>query len=276
MKTLSLTGAAACVSFVSLMLAPVASAQGKLLPGGGGLDPVGPTVTNAPYSGEAVTTVTQTLGDGTKINRTVVARLYRDSAGRVRREQTIMGLEPLDPSKETPMMVTIIDPVAGVAYAMNPERHTAFRMPFDPSALRGKPPVPPPPPPPPPGGPADPTNPATPWPPPPPPPPPTEESLGTRQIEGVTAIGRRSAQTIATGKIGNDRPIVTLDERWESPELKVLLRSRHSDPRTGDIDFRLTKVQRTEPDAELFKVPANYQILETGRDEPEQEQPQLP
>jgi hypothetical protein len=284
MRTTSVARAAATAAVVSMsmfMTAAAASAQPPKQPGGPG-EAIGPTVPNAPYSGVATTTVTQTLGDGTKINRQITARLYRDSAGRVRREQTIMGLEPLDPSRGSPMIVTIVDPVVGVIYALNPDRRTAFRLPFDARSMEGKPPIPPPPPPPgppgPPGPPADPTNPATPWPPPPPPPPPTEESLGTREIEGVTATGRRSTQTIAVGALGNDREIVMTDERWESAELRLLLRSRHHDPRTGDIEFRLTKLQRAEPDAELFKVPPDYQIIEPGPKPKEQEQdlPQLP
>jgi hypothetical protein len=254
-------------AFISISIATAASAQPPRAQGGADL--IGPTVPNAPYSGVGTTTVTQTYSDGTKINREITARLYRDNAGRVRREQTILGLTPLDPSKESEIVVTIVDPVAGVIYAVNPTRRTAYRIPFDARSLVGKPPVPPPPPPPPP--PAESVGPAPLPIPPPPPPPPTEEPLGTRQIEGVTATGRRSTLTIPTGVIGNDRPIVTIDERWESPELKLLLRSRHHDPRTGDVEFRLTNLQQGEPDAELFKVPADYKIIDAKRP-PEQEQ----
>jgi hypothetical protein len=232
-------------------------------------DPIGPIVRDAPYSGEGVTTVSMTTFDGTHINRTVTARLYRDSAGRIRREQTVMGLAELNPAKESESIVTIVDPVAGAIYALNPFLHRAFRIPLDPSALIGRPPVPTTPPPPPP---APPGNSATPPIPPPPPPPPVEQALGTRQMEGVTVTGRRSTVTIATGDIGNDRPIAITDERWESPELKLLLFSRHHDPRTGDVEFRLTNLRRAEPAPELFKVPDGDTIVEAGRP-PEPEQP---
>jgi hypothetical protein len=36
--------------------------------------------------------------------------------------------------------------------------------------------------------------------------------------------------------------------------------SRHSDPRSGEIVYRLTNINRTEPDHSLFEVPANYTI----------------
>ena len=82
-----------------------------------------------------------------------------------------------------------------------------------------------------------------------------ERSLGTRQIEGVTATGRKTITTIPVGQIGNDRPIEITDERWESEELKLLVLSRHHDPRTGDVRYRLTNVSRAEPASYLFTVP---------------------
>ena len=48
-------------------------------------------VPQAPYSADAVTEVTQTLADGNRINRRTVSRIYRDAAGRVRREQAVLG-----------------------------------------------------------------------------------------------------------------------------------------------------------------------------------------
>ena len=91
-----------------------------------------------------------------------------------------------------------------------------------------------------------------------------EESLGTRQIEGVRATGRKTTSTIAAGQIGNDRPIDITDERWESPDLKVLIYSRFSDPRTGVVEYKLTNINRAEPSPDLFTVPADYTILESG------------
>jgi hypothetical protein len=217
---------------------------------------MGSVVPGVPYSGESVVTVKLTLYDGTRIERNVTARFYRDSAGRIRREQTILGLAALNPSSDSEMIVTIVDPVAGVVYALNPGSRTAHRIPIDRRALGGQPPPPPPPPPAPAGGVTDPAA------PPPPPLPPKEESLGTRQIQGLTAIGRRTRQTIPAGRIGNDRPIEITDERWESPDLKVLVLSRHHDPRTGDVEFLLKNVRRAEPPPALFTVPPDYTIVD--------------
>lgn len=229
---------------------------------------MGPIVRGAPYSGEGVTTMTQTLADGTRIERTVRARFYRDGEGRTRREQTILGLGPLGESQT----VTIVDPVAGVMYGLNPAAHEGRRSQIpSPGARRG---APPPPPPPPPGG-GDIGATAPPPPPPPPPgarsrggPPPqgvpnVPESLGTRQIDGIAATGTKRMEVIPVGRIGNDRPIEITDERWESRELKVLLLSRHHDPRTGDVEYRLMNVSRTEPPRELFAPTSDYVITDS-------------
>jgi hypothetical protein len=233
---------------------------------GGGL--FGPIVAGAPYSGEGVTTTTQTLADGTRIERTVSAKVYRDSEGRTRREQTILGLGALGESQS----ITIVDPVARLVYALNPATHEARRSVMPQGGQRGRR-GPPPPPPPPPSGAGDVGVTASPPPPPPPPPgaggrggpPPAgvanvPEPLGTRQIEGISATGTKRKEVIPAGRIGNDRPIEITDERWESPELKVLLLSRHHDPRTGDVEYRLTNVNRSEPPRELFTAPSDYTI----------------
>lgn len=243
--------------------------------------PMGPVVRGAPFSGEGVTTVSQTLGDGTRIDRRVTAKVYRDSEGRVRREQTVLGLDVLKPSADAQPIVTITDPVSGTTYVLDSNTRTARRShamvwrasesgatgfnTFRATAgirverLDDIPP-PPPPPPPLPGEPAAGVegrgargrgalpN----WP----------EPLGTRQIEGVTVNGTRRTETIPVGTIGNDRPITITDERWESPDLKVLVSSQHHDPRTGDVEYRLTNISRAEPPAHLFTIPAEYEVVD--------------
>jgi len=209
----------------------------------------GPVVENSPFSADATTTVTQVLGDGTRIEQTTNARFYRDRAGRVRREQTILGLG--GGSMQT---ITIApDPTTGTAFTLDPTTRTARRVPriamplganmvftttattvmvqgrgvATPIAVGGSP---------------------------------TEEMLGARVFEGVRALGRKTTRTIPTGQIGNDRPIEITDERWESPELRMLLYSRNSDPRTGVVEYKLTNINRAEPPADLFTVPSDYTI----------------
>jgi len=218
------------------------------------------TVRGAPYSGEGVTTISQTLGDGTRIERRTTARVYRDSEGRVRREQTVLGLDVLKSSGDGQPIITITDPVNAETWVLDTASRTARRnrAGLQWSAARGGDVPPPPPPPPPPGSASagvrverrafNDMNPP--------------ESLGTRQMEGVTVTGTRRTETIPAGRIGNDRPITITDERWESPELKVLVSSQHHDPRTGDVEYRLTNISRAEPPAHLFAVPADYQIVD--------------
>jgi hypothetical protein len=87
------------------------------------------------------------------------------------------------------------------------------------------------------------------------------ESLGTRQMEGVSVTGRRTKSVIPLGQIGNDRPIEISTERWESPDLRLLVRSLHHDPRTGDVEYRLTNIVRGDPPADLFTIPADYEVI---------------
>ena len=78
----------------------------------------------------------------------------------------------------------------------------------------------------------------------------------------MKALGRKTTTTIPTGRIGNDRPIEITDERWESPELRMLIYSRNSDPRTGVVEYKLTNINRTEPPADLFMIPSDYTVNE--------------
>lgn len=212
----------------------------------------GPVVTDAPFSADATTTVTQVLGDGTRIEQTTNARFYRDRAGRVRREQTILGLGALG-NMQT---ITIApDPTTGTAFTLDPTTRTARRVPRIAIPLAanmmyrttattvmvqtrsGVVPI---------GGAVGSS--------------PPEEVLGARQFEGVRALGRKTTTTIPTGQIGNDRPIEITDERWESPELRMLVFSRNSDPRTGVVEYRLTNINRHEPPADLFMIPSDYTV----------------
>jgi hypothetical protein len=88
------------------------------------------------------------------------------------------------------------------------------------------------------------------------------EPLGKKMVEGVEAEGRRSTVTIPSGEIGNTLPIEIVDENWYSPDLQILVMTRHSDPRSGETTYRLTNIKRNEPDRSLFGVPADYTIVD--------------
>lgn len=77
-------------------------------------------VRGAPYSAEAVTEFSQTLADGNRIAAKNVTRVYRDSEGRTRREQ-------IDSTTGTVANVSIVDPVAGSTYWLDPVNRLAYR-----------------------------------------------------------------------------------------------------------------------------------------------------
>jgi hypothetical protein len=87
------------------------------------------------------------------------------------------------------------------------------------------------------------------------------DHLEGKQIAGVAAAGRRVTRTRPPGTIGNDKTIVSVSERWVSPELKIVLATSMDDPREqrrSDV----TQLARIEPDAALFQVPADYTVNE--------------
>jgi hypothetical protein len=244
----------------------------------------------APYSGEAVTETLQVLGDGNRISRRSISRVYRDSEGRTRRETLSQTGDVVS--------IAINDPVAQSTYTLDPRTKVAHRttaitvggrvgfvtagenpvtgvvtrrLEGSPTAelteaelkarqevelaaaaaggARGAggggrggaaPMV---------GAVAMATNGTV-----------AKEELGSQIVEGVMAAGTRSTTTIAAGAIGNVQPIHVVSEQWFSEDLKVLVMTRHSDPRSGDTTYRLTNVVLGEPQRALFDVPADYTL----------------
>src|SRR5207249_3271568 len=74
----------------------------------------------APYSAEVVTDSAQTLADGNRIVQHSTGRVYRDSQGRVRREEDRPSGSPA---------ISIVDPVAGVSYSLDPQSRIAWKSP---------------------------------------------------------------------------------------------------------------------------------------------------
>jgi hypothetical protein len=292
----------------------------------------GKVVKGAPYSADVVTETVQTLGDGNRIVRNSSSKIYRDSGGRTRREQSLKAIGPWAVSGETPVMISISDPASDPAsvvnYSLDSNTKTAHKMvmpqmaahrtfivgdaakeraelkakmkdklklktangaesgvneagvsasvvnevvisgganaanlPADrvgvvtgaaPRAVFGAIGA---------GVPMQMGGDVFSW---------TsdaevnQEQLGSQTIEGVVAEGTRVTFTIPAGKIGNERPIVTVNERWYSPELQTIVLSKNSDPRMGETTYRLTNIDRSEPDPSLFQVPADYKVEEGG------------
>jgi hypothetical protein len=222
----------------------------------------GRLVKGAPYQAEAVTEFVQVLSDGNRVVRRTSVSVARDGNGRTRREQALTAIGPLVHADGEARLVFIHDPVAGVSYVLDPDRHEARKLERPPSAGRF------------PSGDhtrsghedhgapfagadrwAERRGPET-----------QTESLGTQTQEGFEAEGTRTTATIPAGAFGNEKPIQVVSERWYSPELKVVVMSRTHDPRFGDTTFRLADIRRGEPDKSLFEVPAGYTVV-SGRPE---------
>jgi len=246
-----------------VLCAGTAKAQG---PGGGHPGPFGgpmelmgfegmhggKLVKGAPFSATSTSTTKQTLQDGTIINRTTQGAIYRDSEGRSRREVTFTGVGALQATGGTHKMVAIFDPVAGAHYMLNPDKKVAYKMSLPANAgtadkaqkfqqkmqarqqqeeASGALKV---------------------------------EALGTKVINGVNAEGTRTTHTIAAGEIGNSAPIQIVSERWYSTDLQTVVQSTRTDPRFGTTTFSLSKIQKAEPAATLFAVPADYTVKAGG------------
>jgi hypothetical protein len=215
----------------------------------------GRTVTGAPFTAQVISTSTQTLSDGSHIARNVTATVARDGQGRTYRQQTMEGLGTASGAGKT--VVFVHDPVARTSHVISADTKTDMlsHMPEHQRGPRGG------------NGPAPQiatgTRPegrpmhARPG--------ETVEALPAQNVEGVWAEGTRITRTIPAGSIGNDHDLKVVSETWYSKDLQMVVMSKHSDPRSGDSSFRLTNIQRTEPDATLFQAPAGYKVIEHGR-----------
>lgn len=191
--------------------------------------------TGAPYSAVRVSQNVQTLANGTRIGQPEQKTLiYRDSQGRTRTEYhpTVPASNPN--AFPSPLMINILDPVAGLYYVLDTRKKIATRDVDTPGTIG-------------PGAPAG-------W------PQPKIESLGTQVIEGLLCDGNRITNTTPAGAVGNDRDIVSVSETWISQELHIQVLSKATDPRRGEFTTKLTEVSRAEPDPALFVVPADYTI----------------
>jgi hypothetical protein len=232
-------------------------------------------VKGAPYSATITNESVQTLADGNRIVQSSDGSAARDSQGRTRQDAPLPMIGGLS-AADAPHLVMIQDPVAGVSYTLNLTDKTAWKHAIAPpdvgmpgttvatntvvirsGATTAAGEFPPPPAP---GTPAmfarhvtfdEPGN-------------ATTENLGTQTMEGVQVTGVRTTRTIAAGKIGNDRPINIVTEVWTSPELKTIVLSKRNDPRSGEQTFKLTNIQRGDPDPSLFIVPSDFKTNDNG------------
>jgi hypothetical protein len=87
------------------------------------------------------------------------------------------------------------------------------------------------------------------------------ENLEERKIAGLDAVGTRVTQTKPSKTAGVDTTIVIVNERWVNPDSKILLASSLEDPK-GKKAMEVTKLDRTEPDANLFQISSDFTVTD--------------
>lgn len=189
-------------------------------------------VRSQPFSAETLIEDTRRLFDGTTVTQRMQGAIYRDSAGRTRREQPLNMVGGVTIEKPQ-SMVFINDFAANTQYFLDLNNKVARR-----NAISRR------------GSPRDDEGPND----------ARTESLGTKTIEGVLAEGTRISFEIPAGELGNDRPMQVVTENWFSPELQMMVFSKHTDPLSGEHVFKLINLKRVEPAASLFTVPSSFRI----------------
>ena len=232
---------------------------------------------NAPFSAEAVTTVNQTLRNGTRLEQSTTARYYRDSSGHVRVELLMEGLRQPKTMSERHIRLTVCpfarefpDVPEPKCYSLDPVTRTKrwgnhWLLPltkdghflgvpvggvrllhFDRAQdiLRYEPQA------------ADSIQ---------------HEPLGHRRIAGVDTTGERTSVTIpALVSPRNPAPLTLVDEVWTSADLGLVIYARYSDSNGGFIEYRLQNISRDEPSPDLFVIPADYNLApDSGFKDPE-------
>ena len=204
-------------------------------------------VVNAPFSADATTVWSPPASKGQAPLR-ATAHYYRDSAGRVRIEQSFVGqgdrpqhiiLAPELDSKTA----YVLDPVARTVSALVPRGLTQmmvgdggwdhfvllksrrrfvsfFVTPDTVETVSG----------------------------------PSQEELGQSSIAGIQVRGTRFVTRLPGGDNGRA-------ERWVSPGLRLVVYSRSEDTHFGVLEYRLTNISRSDPPAELFEVPNVYKEI---------------
>ena len=203
----------------------------------------GPVI-GRPLAGTETRRTTQTLSDGTTVDRADVSHFYRDGTGRTR--------------EESPVRAEIFDPVGHFEYDLNPAKKTYVKIPLSGNAtfsaavfggtsstsvytsggnshevvIRF----------------------------------PAGEDLGQQMLNGVQAKGSRVTETIPANTFGNNRDIKIVNERWYSDDLQILVKSINNDPRFGVNTYELTDIDRSTPDPSLFLPPSDFtEVANTHR-----------
>jgi hypothetical protein len=221
-------------------------------------------VKGSPFSADSVTEHVQVLADGNRMGRKSTAHIYRDGAGRTRRDHELTRGNAAGPDGQPPRLIIINDPVARVNYTIETQTGVARKRQLPPQRIleqfekaRGD------------NAPFSvliPTSTAhrrmaegdkaSPM------PTPQREKLPAQTIEGVLAEGTRTTLIIPAGEFDNEQPMTIIHEEWYAPELQMIVLMKHNDPRFGETTFRLTNIMRGDPAGDLFQLPQGYKVVE--------------
>lgn len=195
-------------------------------------------VREQPFSAETVTEDTRTLFDGSTVKIERRGAIYRDAAGRTRREQpldSVAGISLVGKDNKGQKLIFINDFDAKTQFFidLNNKSVRKNRIPDNP--------------PPPPDFDKQPES--------------KTENDGRQVIEGVACNLTRTEFEIPAGQIGNEKPLKVVNEKCFSDELQTVIMSLHHDPVSGIHLFKLVNIKRTEPDARLFKVPDGFRVV---------------
>jgi hypothetical protein len=209
-----------------------------------------PPIPNQPFSATLQTEWARYTSGGGTITLVNERPLARDSKGRIYQERWLL-VPKYGKVKSQMNWIQIADPKLHTLYSCSPFRHICELETYDPTnelaAAEPRKPIPN-------GAVVQDRL--------------TVEDLGTKQIAGIETVGRRETTSIDLGAMGNDQPLTATSETWHSQDLGVNLLSIRTGPLIGTQTFTITELSATEPDPELFKVPAGYEIRDLRKSPP--------
>src|SRR5580692_3195909 len=206
-------------------------------------------IPNIPFSGVVNVERSHVGPDGSSVIFKTIREIARDSRGRIHNESRAF-VPVSDPNTPPVVSIHLYDPQTRVSTMLNPQERTFWTKTVNrppetvpPAFLDASP-----------TGDSLPQNEFT-----------KKEDLGIREIEGLSAHGVRESQTIPDESSGRNKEIVITDEYWYSDDLRINLKIKHSDPRTGTVTITVAQITRTEPDLVLFEIPDGYRKVGTNQ-----------
>ena len=102
----------------------------------------------------------------------------------------------------------------------------------------------------------------------------TKENLPGQIVHGVYAVGMRTTERVPSDD-GKSADVVDVQESWVSPDLEIVVLAKHksTDRRSDGTVWEIQKLDRSEPDAALFEIPADYKIVTATFDETQPPEP---